>query len=217
MIANIEGLGRLMAYVVSDSRGDIEFRDRAGFEEAMAGADPAATVAELSWSDDDPDVSRTELCEVRTADDWPYVVEAVRRHVRTMFMQGDCWHLALALNRLYGLGLAAVVNRHPDGRESVSHVAAALPDGGFLDVRGYLASEQDVSREGTNWRDHYVRPVSREEIVAILDGYAEENGGAAVDWEDPDAYPFAWQAELVARILLEEEAEGARPKSAPAR
>lgn len=206
-----------VAYVVADSRGDIEFHDRASFEEAMLSADPVAVVTEVSsWPDDESqEPERVKLCEVSSAEEWDRVVEAIRSHVRNMFMHGDCWHLALAMNRLYGLELVAVVNHGPDGRDSVSHVAAVLPCGGFLDVRGYLADEKKLCDGGTNWPHHSVRPITREEIVSILDGYAREMECDPVDWENPRKYPFASEAELIVRILLGEEAEkawaGVRP------
>lgn len=169
-------------------------------------------------SEDEPD--ERDICPLGDADastGWDEAKEMLRRGNQTLYLQGDCWHLALALNRLYGLPVVAVINRrnegeeghsHPDKRnETVGHVAVALPDGRFLDIRGVLEDEHALCEGTASTERRHVRPSSPQEIVSILDDYERafaELGGEPYrpDWNDPATYPFAARTEDLARIVF---------------
>lgn len=166
-------------------------------------------------------MDRQRLGPVDELSGWTGALELIRRSHEWVYMNGDCWHLALAFDRIFGLDLVAVVNHrgegdpsasHPDHRPfTVGHVAAVLPDGRYLDIRGPLDGDEALCRGAATTPEYSVRISSREEILAILDGYATEDGGdqAGFPWDDPASYPFAAVTETIARTLFAETVEEA--------
>lgn len=207
-----------------------EISCEADFLAATARLSGSAVLCQTEPSDEAPAGRDADpLGRVTAATEWSEALEMLRRGNQTTYLQGDCWHLALAFNRLYGLPVVAVVNHrdagesghpHPDERkDTVGHVAVSLPDGRFLDIRGVLDGEESLCEGTASTPLHSVRPSSPDEIVSILDDYErvfEELGGPAYrpDWNDPSAYPFAARTEALARLVFGDAVErllGANP------
>lgn len=153
---------------------------------------------------------------------WSGVVDVIRRGEQYTYMNGDCWHLALALARNHGLDLVAVVNERgagspndpdPDSRpETVGHVAARLPDGRYIDVRGILETDAALCLEAATTERFHIRDISVDEIVAILDAYAAGTGPGP--WNDPAAYEFAERTDRFVSVAIAPLLHGLEPAAA---
>lgn len=175
-----------------------EFHDADGYRSAMALSGPGSVMG-MTWRGLDGD--EDEVLSETPPREWEAAVEAVRERRRWIYLNGDCWHMALALRRLWGLPLCAVMNDGEgvrDGRR-MSHVGARIPSGGFLDVRGYLATEEAFCAGTGAPGACGIQDVTVEDVRAELDHYAD---GDARDWENPVAHPFCAETEGVARLLF---------------
>ena len=201
----------------------IPFSTSAGFAEALGSLGGEAMLLEVTVPEEDEEpefedgMSRASIGHIARGQGWNAALEHIRRSKEWIYLHGDCWHFALALHRLYGLELVAVEVSSPHGDEDdaderkhpVHHVAAVLPDGRYLDIRGFLDGEAAMRRGMMGWQESAVRPSSRDEVLEILDRFSASCGFDPFLWDDPKAYPFAEQTETLIRILFEEEIEQA--------
>ena len=128
-------------------------------------------------------------------------------------MHGDCWHLALAINRLYGLPLVAVVHHSgkgsptdpdPDNRpDRVCHVAAVMPDGRYLDIRGVLVDANALSKDVVHDDNYSVRPIAANEIKVILKDYGVLDDCCSYAVDDR-ADSFVRKTEIIVRTAFSE-------------
>jgi hypothetical protein len=133
-----------------------------------------------------------EADHVGFADTWIEARELVRRYFQQTYMQGDCWHLAIAMQAMLDLPLGGVGRM--DGEDwIIDHVFAYLPDGNFLDIRGVHSTfEELISYRPEKGRVGYFdRPVTVDDIVRELDGFSRDEGHAPLAWTDPQQYEFA--------------------------
>lgn len=196
----------------------IKFVDRASFEQArIALGGGAAEIYKFEASEEHPDTpEREHVCHLGFKDTWNQVLQRISRQFTFAYMNGDCWHLALALNRLYGLPLLAIViprihagcmPDHPDPdmrTDSVSHVGACLPDGRILDIHGIHPDSMAFRRSVPDHADYPVRSIDRDEIIAILDAYAIQMEERPVVWDNPAEYRYAGVSEVLAQMLFGE-------------
>jgi hypothetical protein len=126
------------------------------------------------------------------ANSWVEARELVRRYFERTFMHGDCWHLAIAMDAMLGLPLGGVGRMDGDDW-IIDHVFAYLPDGKFLDIRGVHTNfEGLISYRPEQGRGGYSdRPVTVNDIVRELDGFARDEGHEPFAWLDPQQYEFA--------------------------
>jgi hypothetical protein len=122
---------------------------------------------------------------------------------KTMFMHGDCWHLALALNRLYGLPLVAFTRA---GGATPDHIAVSFHgvDGPYLDIRGPFVDSGFMTSDGLDprvTRRLCTTPsiVDPEQVVAFW----KQESGDDIDIRDPIVYPFAQYATWVAETVFD--------------
>ncbi len=128
-------------------------------------------------------------------------------------MRGDCWHLALAINRLHGLPMVAVVHHtgsgsptdpDPDQRpDRVCHVAAVMPDGRYLDIRGVLADANALRKDVAYDGNYSVRQITADEIMRILKDYGilDDCSSYAVEG---NADSFVRKTEIIVGVAFSE-------------
>jgi hypothetical protein len=126
------------------------------------------------------------------ADSWVEARELVRRYFERAYMQGDCWHLAIAMDAMLGLPLGGVGTMDGDVW-IIDHVFAYLPDGNYVDIRGVHTSfDALISYRPKEGRVGYSdRPVTVDDIVRELDGFARDEGYEPFAWLDPQQYEFS--------------------------
>jgi len=89
--------------------------------------------------DDDEGCSTLRICTVRAVGEAGYEVvrQAVLSDSRWLYLNGDCWTLAIVAARRLDLPIA-IVECVENGKMAAAHAALALPDGHFIDIRGVL-------------------------------------------------------------------------------
>ena len=153
---------------------------RRDFDEAMASFSTDADIwheaYEAQWN-------TWKYGSVSRHDDWESVCRLIRRGLENEYMEGSCWHAASAMHRLFGLPLVAIIvpggegdpddpdpGKRPDG---VEHVAAILPDGRFVDMRGPLRGESELCRNMSD-EEHGDAKISPYVVRAITDAEIQD-------------------------------------------
>ncbi len=137
------------------------------------------------------------------AGSWEDVQELVRRQFEQLFMRGDCWHLALAMNAVLDLPLGGVGRMYGDAWV-IDHVFAYLGDGTYLDIRGVHKSFESLISYRPDHDGYFERPVTVGDIVNELDGFARDEGCEPLAWTDPQQYEFAsFSRQLVSALEFE--------------
>lgn len=154
-----------------------------------------------------------KLGTIQRHGDWNAVCGLIRKNNESLYMRGDCWHLALAIHRLHGLPMVAVIHHadkgsptdpDPDQRPNrVCHVAAVLPDGRFLDIRGVLTDANALMKDVIHDGNYSVRPISADEIKKILKDYGilDDCSSYAVD---DRADSFVRKTEIIVGVAFSE-------------
>jgi hypothetical protein len=156
--------------------------------------------AVIDYFTDDDGSDETDC--IGFADSWVEARELVRRYFERAYMQGDCWHLAIAMNAMLGLPLGGVGRMDGDDW-IIDHVFAYLPDGNYLDIRGvHTAFDGLISYRPEKGRVGYSdRPVTVDDIVRELDGFARDEGHEPFSWLDPQQYEFASLSRQLVTVL----------------
>jgi len=144
-------------------------------------------------------------------------------------MLWGCWHLAMALNRLYGLDMLVVENTANTKRvagERYAHAVTRMPDGRLIDALGVHPDRKTFRRNYNSFLEHragaeplpvvLLTPIDASGICDILDRHRRSQGSFdVVAWQNPEKYPFAGVSEAYARVVFGEAVEDALKAAAP--
>jgi hypothetical protein len=144
-------------------------------------------------------------------DDEDYTFDHVKRSIQgyfsKIFMQGDCWDMALALHRNFGLRLGAVKSDvPPDEEESIysdiTHVFAITDEGHRVDIRGVFASDETFlaySKAGEPARFDNITP---DQVVEACEDFARLGYIEPAAFNDPTKYAKAALADELCELLF---------------
>lgn len=111
---------------------------------------------------------------------------------RWIYLNGDCWDFALALHRQTGWPVHGAF----DEEDVLCHVAVAHPDGGWVDIRGWIMEMPGAAS---------VRPVSWELIARESERLIMfapcENGRVLPMWKEPWRHGFLVRTAGLAALL----------------
>lgn len=144
-------------------------------------------------------------------DDEAYTFHDIRRSIQAyfskIFMQGDCWDMALALHRNFGLRLGAVKSDvPPDEEESIysdiTHVFAITDEGHRVDIRGVFASDDTFMAYSNTGESSRFDDITPEQVVEACEDFARLGYIEPADFNDPTKYEKAALADELCELIF---------------
>lgn len=144
-------------------------------------------------------------------EDEGYTYDDVKRSVQNyfskLFMHGDCWDMALALHRNFGLGLGTVKSGGPiDEGDStysdISHVFAVTDDGIRVDIRGVFTTDEEFLAYTKAGERAIFDTITPEQIVEACNDFARLGYIEPAEFNDPTKYEKAALADELCELLF---------------
>jgi hypothetical protein len=99
--------------------------------------------------------------------------------VREGYLDGGCYHFALALHRLTGLPMVEIGNMSPADTFFGGHAAIRLPDHSVVDAAGRWTGEAILEE----WQANAILPMVADQLILDLCGEEDGDGGAKLSGE----------------------------------